>query len=685
MPKVMPIQHSFTGGELTPRLTARSDTELYKSGLKRLINAAPVSQGPCQNRKGTRYTLEAAGTSGRVFGFQRSFALAYVVIISDNGKIMVTDDASFILGPEIISNGEFDLGLTNWTIHQDLGSITAADGVATLTSAVPTTRGIVYMSQLCSTGSPGETHNIVVECPDNDSNTIELRVGTTINTSDLLLVSSGGTVLAGTFTPTGDFYVTLWKDDGVATSKRVARVSCKAVLPSTGFDQFNHPWTADLNLIHAKMPPGADCMYFTHPNFPPQKLSVNSSDVWSFAVVAFTAEPTHWNPLYPRDVEFFEGRSWWGGPGETINASKSASYEDLTTGTAAADGMEFNISKRGEVMWLQGLKNLLVGTRTGEHIITSESGVIVPGDIDVQQQSAYGSNHAQPVQLGNKAAYATNDGRKLQDIGYQWTAEQWLSEDLLYTAEHFTKSKIIDEILWAQSPEKYLGVKLNDGTMVFCLYDPNKQIVGWAEYQTDGLVLSIMGLELSGASFVFILVDRGAGMYLEVLGSESYLDSSNEEIHTTLTSAIHEAQHLADRTVGVKVDGHLHPDVTIDASGEATLDWGGYNIIYGLKYTSRIELLAQDIASQQGSLMSTEKRWNKVWFRLHGSVIPYVESRLSPDRSPSTLMNESEALFTGDKQVSTLGYGNGSLVITNDLPLPFELIGIFGEMEVNKV
>ena len=48
-------------------------------------------------------------------------------------------------------------------------------------------------------------------------------------------------------------------------------------------------------------------------------------------------------------------------------------------------------------------------------------------------------------------------------------------------------------------------------------------------------------------------------------------------------------------------------------------------------------------------------------------------------------MNISEGPFTGDKQLSTLGYGDGSLRITNDLPIRMIIVGLFGEMEADRI
>ena len=55
MVKAHPVQHSFNGGEVSPFLDARSDTETYYNSCRTLRNAIVRPQGAATRRKGTVY------------------------------------------------------------------------------------------------------------------------------------------------------------------------------------------------------------------------------------------------------------------------------------------------------------------------------------------------------------------------------------------------------------------------------------------------------------------------------------------------------------------------------------------------------------------------------------------------------------------------------------------------------
>lgn len=47
----------FNGGEFTPKIDARSDTEKYISGCRRLENMIPSIFGPVKRRPGTEFIV----------------------------------------------------------------------------------------------------------------------------------------------------------------------------------------------------------------------------------------------------------------------------------------------------------------------------------------------------------------------------------------------------------------------------------------------------------------------------------------------------------------------------------------------------------------------------------------------------------------------------------------------------
>lgn len=45
----------FNGGEFSPKIEARADTERYRAGCRKLENLIPLVQGPAERRQGTHF------------------------------------------------------------------------------------------------------------------------------------------------------------------------------------------------------------------------------------------------------------------------------------------------------------------------------------------------------------------------------------------------------------------------------------------------------------------------------------------------------------------------------------------------------------------------------------------------------------------------------------------------------
>ena len=64
MAKLYPIQQSFSSGQVSPFIAARSDLDVYKEGLQTVQNFVPDARGPLRMRTGTRYLARVPGLTG---------------------------------------------------------------------------------------------------------------------------------------------------------------------------------------------------------------------------------------------------------------------------------------------------------------------------------------------------------------------------------------------------------------------------------------------------------------------------------------------------------------------------------------------------------------------------------------------------------------------------------------------
>jgi hypothetical protein len=563
MPKVLPLQDTFQGGEVTPKLFARTESEGYLTGLKTCENFVVLRHGPVESRLGTRYIDTIAGSTARIFSFIANANEYYTVVISDNLQMRIYDRAG---------------------------------------------------------------------------------------------VEHANSPIAHTYD------------------------------------------AADIEAMQAEMPPGILDMYFVTPLVAPAKLVYDrATDVFTFAPVTFTGKPaegvdgvTKPDNNWPESITFFQGRSWWGSTPttpETFWASKSGLFENLTPGSADDDGMEFTMNRKGRIEWMEGIKNLIVGTASGEFIVTSDGAVITPSDVAVEQQSANGSRSTQAQPIGVMALYVSPDGSKLRDMTYRWTESGWVSRDLSFTSEHFAVEGAFSRISYARDPESFIWLNSSSGSLYGCTFEPELKIMAWHRHVTNGEFLDTSCPIFDGKAEPHHLIKRnidgGDVIYLERF--DDYRLDANDYYSGAATTAV-SAPHLANETVSVLADGAVHPDITLDGSGNGTIQFAASEIVVGFSFTAKMETLPADFGAQAGSAIGSIKHWNRIFVRLKDSAKPKINGVRPPDRSPATPMNTPEPVASEDVDVRNLGRDRAAIVtVEQDLPLICTVLGIFGEISQSHI
>lgn len=452
------------------------------------------------------------------------------------------------------------------------------------------------------------------------------------------------------------------------------------------------PYTAaQLPELQFAMVPGGESVFIAHRNVAPKELSYNTgTGAFTLADIVFTAAPATWTGTnWPGVVCFHQGRSWWAGAPdapETFIASVSGFYKNLTTGPNADDALSYTLANRGIIQWMVSHKLMLMGTENSEYTIASSGGIIIPGDIQADRQSSYGSAYIQAWLAGSKVLYVSTDRRVIRDIDYKWTEDGWISRDILFVSNHIFKTDKIKEIIYAPNAN-LLAVATDAGKLVMATYERGNDIIGWHRHPTEGTVKSIGVVSFGGDDLISGLFDRtnrqvGVDDVLEIeLYSEDvFLDGSS--LLTGPISAVTGLLHLADQTVGCKIDGAIYPDLVIDNSGDAVLPVTGDLVELGFHYTSTFKSLPLVRITQAGSNIPTTKGIGKVFVRILESAYPKIQGKRPPTRSGGTVMDEREALKTELISAIDLGYDEEKhLLIEQDLPLATKVTGLFAEVE----
>lgn len=448
------------------------------------------------------------------------------------------------------------------------------------------------------------------------------------------------------------------------------------------------PWAqADLKDLQFIPDPNGILITVVHPSALPWEIAYNpaTTDV-TIAVSAYTAPPAAWAAnKYPSCGCVYESRLWLAF-GTTVWATRNDNRQNFTQGVAAVDGFEFTRDQYGNVAWMDGTGDLLMGTETGEYEISSQGTVIYIGDISVDRQSGYGSKNIQPKQLGDKIGYITVDGKKLNAMQYDDNTSKILSDDLTFLSEHITADEIKD-FTWQQHPSAIAWFTDLVGNFLCLTYNRSINVFGWGRHNTQGTLLSLASGSLGGVSKVVALVERnGADLDVEIFNPAQLLDSYVSVVVAGPSTIVSGLTHLEGQTVKVIVDGALHPDRVV-SSGAITLQYEvtGATVIVGLGFNQEFKTLPLDKGSQKGSGRAHLKKWKDIFVDLIESGMPQINGQTPADRYDATPMGSPEDPITGLVKVNDLDYTTQAYVeVIQSEPLPLKIAGVYGEFSQEK-
>lgn len=709
MPKVIAAQTNFSAGQLSPRLHGQPDLKGYQSGVAEMYNFYPLAHGPFRRRNGWHYVTDIPGTFGVLKPMQVSTYESYMLAISNDGYLYLNNEGGPVHGDDLLTNGDFNDGWTAWTdTSNSPGVAVIADGLLTLQpGSHPSNDYHASVLQTVSIINPTENHHLHWISPDTEvGNRFRIMIGTTPGGYDIVDEDHTDAIGYTNFTPGAGnttIYLTMY-----AYTNDPDRIFNLLFMHDTTSDthlKFAHPWTTDQQIreIQIAQPPGGHQVYFVQRDQPPQVLTLVDPDVWSFGAISFSNAPAEWvSGNYPGTIAFFQGRLWLGGTyeePEDLWASKSGVYTDFDQGTGLADeAMWIPMDRAGEIVWLVGGKDMVVGTTNSENIIVSDSAIVKPGDIAVKQQSYYGSKRTQPIQVGNKIIFITADSMKLRDMGFEWTKDSYTSRDLLWIAEDLGKGPFLLSGSWLQTPESLLIIQRSDSTILIGQYDDDLNTFGWSVNQGYAEnVFDIKAILQDGLPTLFCLVTMDEGdSVLRLLYDPPGLGNVFMDYAKILTPEDPETQvkqitgvtHLANKTVSIVVDGAVHPDRTLDGSGDDSeeLQFYGNEYVYvGINYESTLTTLVPVTGLPEGMDRTNIKQFGRIFLDLQDSSIPKIKGDRPPLRHPATPMDTREPFHTGLIHVGDLGHDrDAAITIVQDLPLKTFVRGIYLEKKTTS-
>ena len=730
MPRTIPIQTSFAGGEISPKLRGRVDTELWKKGLDYCENFEPFAEGSLLSKGGTRRAADFDDLTSacRLIEFPRQGDIGFSLVIGA-GALSVRDGNT---GAQVeataidwLKNPRFTYGWQYWDTAPEgtanprqvingrycLGAASPSPGPAWISQAATLGAGD-YVLRVNGSHAPGNgVRYMVGTTGDGSTDLFDAAVNWSTGLSDYVYTDIPFTLAAPATVSVRITCSNLANEtlSGYLIGAEVKEIAIRSV--TTGSALWDDtttpamPWTDDqIDSLQVVAEPANNRVLFFHGEVAPYELAFDAdSGAWTFAEITFTftddLNPDWETPNYPSVAELFQGRlivSGIKGKMNTLLASKSGSLFDFTLGANAGDAFSLDISTKGAIRWMQGHRTLLIGTDRGEMALVAQGGVLTPSDFEVRPQSGYGSADMQAITAGDAALYVSRDRRRIRMLTYNLQENGWQSRDLTFASEHMTGG-VIRDIDWLSTGNDQILAVMRSGEVVAWTFNRSEQVIApWrasfgANTEDDfGRVYALCVLEAGDQDKVWMLVQRAGTVCLEEWlvaddPERCLLDSYAASNPGAGTAGGY--TWLAGETVVAIVDGVAQAPQVVSAAGVITVPVNATTCVAGIFSPRMVTTLPKEGGQPGGTAQGARQRTVKVTIRLNDSALPLVNNvRCAPERSPETSMGEVEPRITADVTARVLGWDDkGAVVLTQDIPLRTEILAIFGTLATNEV
>ena len=698
MPRV--AFRNFTGGEVTPTLSARYDLQKFGSFLQCCENFIPNLHGDIERRPGMRFIADLGGKSVLIpFQFNTEPENNYVLIFRE-GSITVASADGLLSGVSIESPYALDdvyalstaqagdivyLAHKNYVLRKLTRSGTAPDYewaleevVLNQSIAAPAAPTVTFVRDNGDDSAPlNYTLRYVVTAVDGDGvESVASAVGSTSGKYPTDWVVGNHVDLAWTAVDGAEEYNVYRESAGYYGFIGVSR--------STSFqDQNFEPDTATT--------PKEDWNPFEGGNNP--------------ATVAFHQQRLVLGGTKDDPASFFMSRT-----GDYENFRKARPLQD-------DDPVEYMLASGSidEIRWMASFGDLLIGTSGAEYKATSSGAAITSSDVQISVQSYWGSSGLAPLIIGQSVMHCQRSGSHVRDLYYSWESDGYAGNDLSLLAPQLVESHHIMQWAFQQSPGSNIWAVRDDGVLLCLTYMKEQNVYGWSRHVTQGKVLSVAVISGSQEDVVMLVVEREvggakkyflerlAGRFRDTDGIEEafYVDCGLTSRRETAAEMMTGLGHLEGADVVALADGSPVEGLKV-ADGAVTLPYAAKVVTVGLNYVSALSPLPLETDTQQGATLGKRRAYGKCVLRLYRSVggkyaatepgdlfdVAGWKGRTAYDL-PFLPEKYGEACqpFSGDIEISLPSGQDAdtSLWLMQDRPMPFRVVAIMADVDFGEV
>ncbi len=195
---------------------------------------------------------------------------------------------------------------------------------------------------------------------------------------------------------------------------------------------------------------------------------------------------------FPSCVSFFQQRLVFAGTTDepqTVYFSKSGDYENMTSGTDAADAMIYTIASNqvNAIRYLKSQRTLIIGTTGGEYTVDADGtdAAVTPSNVNIRKQSSYGSANVDALTVGNAVVFLQRAKRKIRELAYNFDQDSYVAPDLTILNDTVTKTGI-NQLEFQQSPDSIIWGVRDDGQLAALTYQRSENVVSWTRHKLGG-------------------------------------------------------------------------------------------------------------------------------------------------------------------------------------------------------
>jgi hypothetical protein len=665
MAKVSPLQSNFSGGEFSPLLYGRVDTERYATGLALCQNYIPTVQGGLIRRSGTYFISEVKDSTKavRLIPFEFSTTQAYILEFGDlyirfyrnhaqiesggspvevaspyleadlDGiRYVQSADVLYLVHPDYAPRTLSRISHTSWT----LSTLTFLDGPYlptndTATTITPSgTSGTVTLTASAALFASTDVGRVI--------RVLQLIRNWTISTAYAVgdvVKNDGGKVYTCTEAGTS-------AGAGGPTGTGAAITDGTVIWEFTSYNVYQWGWARIT--VYTSTTVVSAAVGASHFG------STVASDEWRLGVYSATTG-------YPSNVVFYEDRLFFSGAAnapQRVDGSETGDYTsfaptaaDGTVTDASAVSFTFNATMVNKVQWMApDERGLMIGTTGGEWVVRPSSlgEALSATNVTAKRSTAYGSADVQVVSAGKAALYVQRSGRKLRELRYFLQEDGFESPDITMLAEHITAGGI-RALAHQKEPQSIIWTLLANGGLVGVTYERDMDAlrVGWHRHLFGGtsdaggsapIVGSIAAIPSPDGTRdeLWLVVQRyvngAAVQHIEYLTpffedtvpqEEAFFVDCGLSYAGVATTTVTGLDHLEGETVAVLADGAVHPAAVV-TGGSITLGYAAEAIHVGYAYESKGKMLRLETGAQDGTALGKVRRVHRLGVLLHRTL-----------------------------------------------------------------